>query len=348
MKVTTIWFNRGLSQTGFLIKALKEALQDGEQFRIVATHERSDVPAALAADHFELEPVEMSGPEAYVEWALVFAERNQVDVLLAHAHAVALSNARSRFESIGCRLITAGDGTTIKMLKSKTALYRKVEEAGGLGIAIPECLFASNAEQLINALKEMREKHKTVCFKPSVDIGGRGFRIVSDLGALYPQPYNGDALPMTMDETIAYLTAYDDPFPEMIVMPYLNGPEHSLDCLAFKGELLAAVPRSKSQGGIDEIIEDRPDLIEQAAALTRLLLLDGLFNVQFLESETGKSYLLEINARMAGGVYMGIFAGVLLPYWAIRMSMGTASTTDIPRVRQRVRIDRKTRSIIHD
>ncbi|HEY9784422.1 MAG TPA: ATP-grasp domain-containing protein [Candidatus Obscuribacterales bacterium] len=346
MKVPVIWFNRGLSQTGFLIKALKSALKPGEQLRIVASHQKAEVPAALAADHFELEPSGLENSQAYVDWALNFVRRHSVNVLFAHAHSVALSAARQRFADAGCQLITAGGAETIKLLKSKTALYNVVRQAGGLGIAIPECLVATDRQSLLAALEALRARHKTVCFKPSIDIGGHGFRIVTDLGARYPQPYNGDALPMTLDEARAYLASYPEPFPEMMAMPYLNGPEYSLDCLAQKGRLIAAVARSKSQGGLDELITEEPDLEEQARALTSLLQLDGLYNVQFLESETGERYLLEINPRMAGGIYWGAFAGVLLPYWAIRLSLGTASEADIPRVTNTVRVDRKTQTII--
>lgn len=347
----TVWFNRGLSQTGFLITALKSALQPGEDIRIIATHQRPDVPAASVADHFELEPTGLTGAEDYVQWALAFVKRYHVDVLIAHNHTVALSESRSRFAEIGCTVITAGSGEAIRLLKSKTATYDAVRQAGGLGIQIPECIVVNDAESVIAALEKLRLRHKTVCFKPSVDLGGHGFRIVTDMGAGYPQPYNGDALPMTIDEARAYLATLvvdPEPFPEIMVMPYLNGPEYSLDCLAKDGKLIAAVSRSKSQGGIDEVIADEPEMRAQAAALTELFGLDGLYNVQFLESETGERYLLEINARMAGGIYWGAYAGVLIPYWAIRLALGTATVADIPQLVGSIRVDRKTRTVISD
>lgn len=344
----TVWFNKGLSQTGLLIRALKACFHPGEQFRIICTHHVSTVQAAAEADLFELEPAEWQSPADYVEWALDFVRRHNVDVLLAHNYAATLSGARLRFKNAGCQLITAGSAETIALLKSKTALYNKVTEAGGLGILLPECVVATSPEEVAGALVDLRLKHPTACFKPSIDLGGRGFRIVSDQGADYPQPYNGDAFPMTLSEALAYLNTIEAPFPEMMVMPYLNGPEHSLDCLAKGGVLVRAVPRSKSQGGIYEIIEDQPDLVEQTSALTKVLGLDGLYNVQFLESETGERYLLEINARMAGGTYFGSYVGIVLPYWAIRLALGTATIDDVPPLGARVKVDRKTLAVIDD
>jgi hypothetical protein len=40
--------------------------------------------------------------------------------------------------------------------------------------------------------------------------------------------------------------------------------------------------------------------------------------------------LLEINPRMAGGISYSFLSGVVLPYWAIRLALGTAEPGDIP------------------
>ncbi len=77
----------------------------------------------------------------------------------------------------------------------------------------------------------------------------------------------------------------------MMVMPYLNGPEYSVDCLAEDGVLVKAVTRVKFPGGIEELLDDCPDLIAQSAKLTELLGLTGLYNVQFLEARRRHAFL---------------------------------------------------------
>ena len=339
-----VWFNRGLSQTALLIKALRDAMVPGDDFKIFASHVQADTPVRDVVDHFELEP--STGGNAYVEFALDFVQRNRIRVLLAHTHRIALSMHRASFEALGCSVITAGSPEAIRFLRSKTALYDKVTAAGGLGIQVPEFISVQDKPSMVDAVRSLRERHGSVCFKPAAGLGGHGFRIVHDAGANYPHLYNGDHPPMTLEETLAYIEGWKDPLEEMMVMPFLGGPEHSLDCLAVKGKLVRAIDRVKFPGGLRELIDHRPDLVEASARLTELLELDGLYNVQFLESDAGVPYLLEINARMAGGTYMGRFTGVLLPYWAIRLATRTASESDVPEPKTGIHIDRKTHSVI--
>lgn len=343
MRKVTVWFNRGLSQTVHLINGIRQSLAPGEEMRIICTHPNAEAPVAQVADHFEIEPTGQAAD--YVEWALAFAMREKVDVLIPHSYTIALSAAQDRFAAIGCKVIVAGDAATISLLKSKSELYDVVREAGGLGIQIPPYTLAADLEQVMAALREYRESFQTLCFKPVKGLGGHGFRIVSDLGESYPHAHNGDFKPLTMTDVEAYLFG-ESPLPEMMVMPYLNGPEYSVDCLSEDGVLIKAVTRVKYPGGLEELLDDCPDLVAQSKALTELLGLTGLYNVQFLEGDNGTRYLLEINARMAGGIHWGIFTGVLLPYWAIRLAAGTASAADIPEPKTGIRFHRKTRKVV--
>jgi len=344
MRKVNVWFNRGLSQTVHLIKGIRESLAEGEEMRIICTHVNADAAVAQVADHFELEPT--GNAAAYVEWALAFAAREKVDVLIPHSYTIALSAAQDRFAALGCKVLVAGDAATISLLKSKSELYDVVREAGGLGIEIPPYTLAADIEQVMEALRKYRERFQTLCFKPVKGLGGHGFRIVSDLGDQYPHAHNGDFKPLTMPDAEAYLVGEGSPLPEMMVMPYLNGPEYSVDCLAEDGVLVKAVTRVKYPGGIEELLDDCPDLVAQSKALTDLLGLTGLYNVQFLEADDGTRYLLEINARMAGGIHWGHFTGVLLPYWAIRLATGSATAADIPEPKTGIRFNRKTRKIV--
>ncbi|MCC6979744.1 MAG: ATP-grasp domain-containing protein [Candidatus Melainabacteria bacterium] len=345
MKKITVWFNRGLSQTAWLVGGIRSSLQPGEELHIICTHTDPNAAVKEVADQFELEPTNVT-PQEYVEWATEFAARNKVDVLIPHNYTIGLSAASDKFAAFGCKVIVAGDAATISLLKSKSELYDVVREGGGLGIEIPPYTLAADIEQVTAALRAYRERFGTLCFKPVKGLGGHGFRIVSDLGSDYPHAHNGDFPPLKMEEVEAYLIGEGNPLPEMMVMPYLNGPEYSVDCLAEDGVLVASVTRTKFPGGIEEVLDDKPDLVEQSAKLTELLKLSGLYNVQFLEADDGTRFLLEINARMAGGIHWGIFTGVLLPYWAIRLAAGTATPADIPQPKTGIRFNRKTRKVV--
>ena len=67
----------------------------------------------------------------------------------------------------------------------------------------------------------------------------------------------------------------------------------------------------------------RPQSVEElAAGITRKLKLNAVFNIQF--KDAGKvSYLLEVNPRISGGAPFTARSGLVLPYWAIRLALGT-------------------------
>lgn len=344
---TKVWLNRGLSQTAFLLAALKRAAPPGEELTLIASHVRPDSAVSSIADQFEIEPI--TKVDEYVEFALRFVQKHGIQVVLPHTNRIALSDRRSEFEALGCKVVTAGSGDTIRFLRSKTALYCRVLAAGGLGIHVPEFVAASTKADTLAAIRDMRAKYGAVAIKPSAGLGGHGFRIIHDAGAAYDKPYNGDFPPMTFEEMVKFADEWThESFKQMMVMPFLGGPEHSLDCFSVKGKLVKAIDRVKFPGGLREKIDSRPDLVESCQRLTELLRLDGLYNVQFLESEAGVPYLLEINARMAGGTYLGEHAGVLLPYWAIRIATGSAKVEDVPEPKTGILIDRATRSVITD
>src|SRR4029453_5915808 len=127
------------------------------------------------------------------------------------------------------------------------------------------------------------------------------------------------------------------------IMPYFSGPETSVDCLADNGRLIAAVVRTKFGAG-EGLIEDGREVVEWSRQITRLLGLNDLYNVQYLDAADGSRHLLELNTRMAGGLFFGAFSGLLLPYWAIRLALGTATEADIPRPKTGIRFDRVTRT----
>lgn len=347
MKQLTVWLNRGLSQTGLLIEALKQSIQEGEKLRIVSSHTSDAVSWKDNCDVFELEPTE--GGESYIAFALEFVRRHHVDVLIPHYHMGLLSRNLSQFTSLGCKVIVAGRAEAIHMLHSKSALYNAVQQAGGLGIEVPPYTLATGPGAVMVALRKYAEQFQTLCFKPVKGIGGLGFRIVSPLGSNYSRAHNGDFPPLTIKEVEAYLdelVEQGQPDDEMMVMPYLDGPEYSIDCLAEDGTLVASVIRTKFPGGLEELIDNQPDLVKHSQSLTALLRLSGLYNVQFLADTEGRPYLLEINPRMAGGTHWGAFSGVLLPYWAIRLAGGTAKPEDIPQPKTGIRFHRKTRQIL--
>jgi len=84
---------------------------------------------------------------------------------------------------------------------------------------------------------------------------------------------------------------------------------------------------------------------EYTRRLIEKLNLNGLFNVQFKDKD-GVPFILEINARMSGGIAMSCLSGVCLPYWALRLAMGTATDADIPHGKTGLRVMELTHAVV--
>jgi biotin carboxylase len=138
--------------------------------------------------------------------------------------------------------------------------------------------------------------------------------------------------------------AAGDKFRPLILMPYLPGPERSIDCLAHKGRLVCCAVRRKASAEGYQKLEDNPELTAAVRRLTAHFQLDSLYNVQFRDGE-GKSFLLEINTRMSGGLYGSCLSGVAFPYWAVRLALGTAKPEDVPQPQVGFRIAQVNRAV---
>src|SRR3546814_359097 len=118
-----------------------------------------------------------------------------------------------------------------------------------------------------------------------------------------------------------YLSAVRDqelrgPIDDIVVMPYLPGPEISFDILAVHGKMLKYAARTKLGTGRQHIVSRHP-LEDLVTSIVAKFSLHGVVNAQFRRAEDGRWLLLEINARPAGGVVYEAQVGCsLLADWA--------------------------------
>ncbi|MFT2603461.1 ATP-grasp domain-containing protein, partial [Escherichia coli] len=84
-----------------------------------------------------------------------------------------------------------------------------------------------------------------------------------------------------------------DCFTPQVLMPYLPGPEYSVDMVVSQGTVLAAIGRRKE--GVLQYLENEGEAIELAINCARLMNADGMVNVQTRHNAEGKPLLLEIN-----------------------------------------------------
>jgi carbamoyl-phosphate synthase large subunit len=210
---------------------------------------------------------------------------------------------------------------------------------GEIPVPQPQLLRPASLEEFVAGARELGYPDVPVCFKPPVAKGSRGFRILSaeidrvhDL--LYEKPINRS---MTLDDFVDLFTGYE-PFPELMLMEYVDAPEITVDLFADKGEVIFHQTRTREEflTGLAMAFKtiDRPDLVELTRKVIRHLDLDYYQSVQWIGGK-----LLEINPRVSTFVYQEDF---IIPYLGIKYTLGEIGADDVAEIQARVRTSRRS------
>jgi len=333
-KRSTVWLNTHLN----CVALIRQADTAGE-FRLVTSYRSQKYKAdALLADLFELEPTLEDGE--YVNYALDFVTRYGVDIFFPGRKMEAIAHRRAEFEARGVKLVLAGDAETLDILRNKGLFY---DALAGDSVPVPRYAVVRTAEEFGAAVDLLQAEMPIVCFKPTVGIFGRGFKVLRTEGNAHQLGDVPKELVTDRDAALDELSQGGS-FRPQIVLAYLPGEERSVDCLADRGRLVRAVVRYKLPDG-SRVLERNDRVEAHARRLTERFGLSGVFNAQFKDHES-VSYVLEINARMSGGIGMSCLSGVSLPYWALRLALGTCTDADIPLPRTGLRVAEVTQAVV--
>ena len=266
-----------------------------------------------ACDHAFIEPP-LTGEE-YADYCLAFCKKHRIDVFLPdYKRFLAIVPYLESFWKIGAKPLICPNSALLHLLHDKALTYQSCKT--NKLCAIPEYAVVNTAEQFKQAYTQLQTQGYRVCFRPRRGQGGAGFRIISSLTTQLSSLYQYLAPTVSFSE-IYPLLATEKQFEDLILSEYLEGPEYSIDCLADKGKLCAAVPRKKLNSRA-RYLENNPLLLEIAHKITEFYQLSYLFNIQVrYQGDTPK--LLEINPRMSGGLHIACLSGINFPYWAIKL-----------------------------
>ncbi|MDH6135349.1 hypothetical protein P3T37_004764 [Kitasatospora sp. MAA4] len=308
-----VWLNRTYAENVFFIGQLRSN-PDSRAVTVFATHTDPDSPVLAAADHAALEPDGLS-PEAYTAYALEFCARNAVDVFVPRLHQHAIGLHRDAFAALGTALATPPPHA-VAALANKADGYLAMAAAG---LPVPPWWRVRAADELVDAVERIEAAGDKPCLKPVAGAGGQGFRVLSR------QPFTLDRLDGSPDPTVPLdqvLRALSGAGAavDWLVMPFLQGPEVSVDCLATPdGEPIAAVGRTK-QGRRRGFTLD-PAYLAPARELVAHFGVAFLSNVQF-RHHRGRPVLLDVNTRPSGGLHQLSRCGLNLPWAAVRLALG--------------------------
>lgn len=215
---------------------------------------------------------------------------------------------RAAIESTGATLTTGATSVDWLSLADEKANFAEFMMQNGLPV-VPSWRVNTLAE-LQAYLSAPPFTDSAVCVKPITGIYGMGFWRFDNNASPMAVFNHPDHRIVTPQQYVAAASACES-FEPLVLMPYLPGPEFSVDILADKGEILAAVGRRK-EGAIQYLVNEGC-AFELACSCARLMKADGLVNVQTRNDIHGKPMLLETNMRPSGGVGYTLHSGVNLP-----------------------------------
>ncbi|NUP44367.1 MAG: hypothetical protein HOY76_46915, partial [Streptomyces sp.] len=308
---------------------------DAVGVRIYGTNVDPDAAALTACDVSEVEPRHVGDAE-YADFALDFCRRHGVDVLIPPRRLSALAGHTADFAAAGTRLMCPPPAA-VAALTSKTRTY---EGARAAGVPVPPWRAVRDAAAFRTAVEELTADGERVCFKPSGEFSAFGFRVLDDR-PLRIRDLLAPPVPVVsvraVAEALERAADAGEPVPEFLVMPYLEGPEVSVDCLSAPGgRTLAAVARAKQ--GRYRLLLDDPEAAGIARRVVEHFGLAYLSNVQ-LRHRAGRPVLLEANPRPSAGIFQTAFSGLNLPWAAVRLLVrGEPGVLGEPRLGGRVAV----------
>lgn len=144
---------------------------------------------------------------------------------------------------------------------------------------------------------------------------------------LFVKPRGGSAATNTFkvrnaDELAFFIRYVHDP----IIEAFLTGPEITNDVIcSLDGEVLAVVSRQRIEVRWGEVAKGvtmfEPAIAEACAVVARALPAVGPITIQCIMHD-GEPYFTEINARLGGGIPLGIAAGADSPRWLLARAAG--------------------------
>jgi len=262
--------------------------------------------------------------EDFIPKLLEIIDKEKPDVLFpqSSAEVIALSKNKETLEKTGIKVLISSENAVYKS-ENKAELYKALEDSP---VKIPNFRIVNSLNEFLDAVKVLGYPSTPVCFKPPISKGTRGFRILRDDVSrknilLNERPINRF---ISINE-FKEIFEGDSDFPELLVMEFVEGEEHTTDPLTRKGEtLLCPVKtRENERAGLAMkfVQTTNQKLVESTEYIVEKMNLDWIVNLQFIGD-----YLIELNPRISTQMFT---EDVNIPYLAIRLILGEITEDEI-------------------
>lgn len=304
-----IWFNHWFRTAYSIVKLMRR-----DDTYIIGSHSVEYSPISTVCDEWYKE--EYLPANEYVDFCVDFCRAHSVDVFVPHRHMTAIAENKSRFDEIGVKLLS-DNGDLLSLFENKSKAYKLFEN--DKNVNIPEHRVVNTANEFAAAFRDMSEIYETLCVKFVKDEGAQSFRKIVKKADAFRALHYYSGFSATYEELYSALSERES-FEDLLVMPYLNGCEVSVDCLKTDSGVLA-LPRFKGEAHIETLKFDEEILAMTNAVLAKVDL-QYPCDIQFRYLNS-TPYLLEVNTRMSGGLPMTCSAaGVNIPQLALSKLLG--------------------------
>lgn len=314
-----------------LLRALRE---NGErEVRLVGCDMNPRSIGRFLCDSFHTVPAG-SEPD-FVPALLELCRREHVDVLLPESSndILELARARDAFAAEGITVLVSTP-EAIERANDKGAFFELLDE---IGVRAPAWRRVRGGREVEAAARELGYPDTAVCFKPPVEKGGRGFRILDPEVDRAHQLLHGrpGSVAMRLEEVLDILPAEGGE--ELLVMELAQGQETAIDGFARNGKVVLAHPKVKDafRASLAMYFEtlDSPYLDEVGEKVVAGLGLDHFFSVNVV----GEA-VIEINPRISTWVYQ---EDLNMPWLGVKHALGELSDDELAAYADRVRPTRR-------
>lgn len=312
-----VWFNHWFSTAYYFIDSLKK---DG--YYVIATNKNPSCVYKVVADEFYQEP-DLENEE-YLAYCLDFCKSNNIDIFVPRKGMKTIMRHLDEFAKINVKVLCEKDLDIFEILDSKvkTASYFKDLNV----VSVPDSILVNSIDEFISAYNTIKAKWGEVCMKYDCDEGGISYKRISPHEPNLHRLSENNGLVYSVDYILKCLESTES-FKPIVVMPYLNGTEISVDCLGV-GNKFIAVPRCKLSSRVTHF-EQNATLYAICREFWRTSGLTAPFNVQF-RYNNDELYILEVNTRLSGGSWKAKYVGFDFIKLAIDNLLG--KEIDIPDV----------------
>ncbi|MDR1246810.1 MAG: ATP-grasp domain-containing protein [Clostridiales Family XIII bacterium] len=314
MRTVRVWLNHWFSTAYHIIELIKR--DTPLDFIIIASNREANCVYRAVCDEFYIEP-EYINKEQYTAYCLDFCREHSAEVFVPRRAMSAIAERRADFDALGVKVLAENDTELLSTVSDKAAFY---QACSGKGIGcIPPYMVVDTVTAFERAYSELKTNEIRVCFKFARDEGAASFRVIDDRILDNGGLRNPFGTKITYGNAVTLLTNTEQ-IPPIILMPYLSGAEVSADCLrTLRGDII--IPRFKTNGRAERVCFDKR-IIDICKRILENFSFECPVNIQF-KYDGDTPYLLEVNARMSGGIQLSCLAAdVNIPNIAVNKLLG--------------------------